>query len=84
MKFFYAFLEEFDHFYDESKVTGMEISVHLYFFFFDGFPQRVKVELPDQESLSLNNATVSLGFTSYENLGHLMSASSTGGNIRLI
>lgn len=42
----------------------------------------VKVELPDQETISNNNETVSLGFTSYNNLGAMMSDSSTGGNIR--
>ena len=42
----------------------------------------VKVELPDQETISNNNETVSLGFTSYNNLGAMMSDSSTGGNVR--
>ena len=48
---FFPFLGEFDrfyhHFYDEGKMTlvlvmtslsGREISIHLIFFYFDGFP----------------------------------------------
>lgn len=39
----------------------------------------VKVELPDQESLTGDsNNTITLGFTSYTNLGSMMSDNKTG------
>ena len=43
---------------------------------------RVSVSLPDQGTISNNKETVSLGFTSYTNLGKMMSQRSTGGDIR--
>jgi len=42
----------------------------------------VKVDLPDQDTISHNNQTVSVSFTSYNNLGQMMSDSKTGANIR--
>ena len=42
----------------------------------------VMVELPDQETISEDNKSVSVSFTSYNNLGHLMSDDQTGAYIR--
>ena len=43
----------------------------------------VTVELPDQDAVTDTNDTISVSFTSYKNLGQMMSDSKTGGFIRL-
>ena len=42
----------------------------------------LEVELPDQETISPDNKTVSVSFTRYNNLGKMMSDKHTGANIR--
>ena len=43
---------------------------------------RVQVQLPDQESVTGTNDTISVSFTSYKNLGQMLSDNKTSGVIR--